>query len=150
MYGLEVAGTAIAVVQLSAKVASLCKFYIENARDAPSDLHAIFLRVSTLKTVFESADYLATHSDDASATLEKLSQSIIPRCHLLLEKVATLLPADPVPDEQGRKMLSKKEKAELWRNALRWPSKVNRAAKLLNELDECIGAVNLAFTVETA
>jgi hypothetical protein len=147
---MEIAGTTIAVVQISAKVLSLCKFYIETAHDAPADLHAIFLRVSTLKTIVESADYLATHSDGASETLEKLEKEAIPRCHGLLTKVVALLPENPVPDGQGRKAWSRMEKADLCRNALMWPFKAKRAAKLLKELDECIAAVNLAFTVETA
>ena len=51
---LGLAASVIAVVQLSDRVISLAKRYITDFQDAPRELHAIHIEVSTLNAVFDS------------------------------------------------------------------------------------------------
>ena len=50
---IAVVASSIAIIQITDRIISVCKTYIENIQDAPSDLRAILLEISTLKVIFQ-------------------------------------------------------------------------------------------------
>lgn len=70
---IAVGASVIAVIQISERIIGLCKFYIETARDAPSDFRAILIELSMLKTIFENLNFLTACSNEVSSTVGILS-----------------------------------------------------------------------------
>jgi len=145
-------GTILAVIQLSAKVLELAKFYIETAREASSDLRSILVKTSTVNAIFTSLDFLSSHPTGSSSQLTQLSEpgGIVHRCREILCELESLLPADP--DQGGSQDAKKtiKDRARRCRDALAWPLKASRAEKLLNDLDGCINKLLLVFAAESS
>jgi hypothetical protein len=55
METVAVVASIVAIFRISDRVISACKFYMQATSDTPSDLRAILVEVSTLKTVLETA-----------------------------------------------------------------------------------------------
>ncbi|MCJ1452479.1 hypothetical protein MMC28_002822 [Mycoblastus sanguinarius] len=70
---IAVGASVIAIIQISDRIIGLCKFYIESARDASSDLRVILIETSKLKTVFENLKFLTSCSSGVSAMVSTLS-----------------------------------------------------------------------------
>jgi hypothetical protein len=146
---IAVASSVIAIIQITDRIIGLCKSYIGAARDAPSDLRVILLETSTLKTLFETLDFLTTHSGGVSTTVSNLSREDGPieGCRRSIIELEKLFPSDCIQTMGQRR--SKKQKVEATLAALAWPLKQNKARKLLDEIMRCKTTITLALTTES-
>ena len=152
MSGVEVIAvgpSVIAIIQITERIIGLCKFYIETAQDAPSDLRVILLEISTLKTIFENLQFLMACSSEASATVRSLAghDGPIEGCSRSISELEKLFPSNYV---QGMgKSQGKKRKVKMTLAALAWPFKESKAKKLLDEITRYKMTISLVLTTES-
>ena len=144
---LGVAASVIATIQITSKVISHCKYYIETTRDAPSDLKNVLVEVSTAKTFFESWKYLTEHCDGVSDTLRSLEGPVNGSRHAVNQLEKYLRP-EQTDDERDHRRKRQKVKDIL--AALAWPFKAEKVKKLLQELSGFRGDITLGLTIEIA
>ena len=152
MSGIEViavGASVIAIIQITDRIIGLCKFYIETARDAPSDLRVILLETSALKTIFENLQFLMACSSEVSATVRSLAghNGPLKGCSRSISELEKLFPSDCV---QGMgKSRGKRRKVKVTLAALAWPLKESKAKKLLDEIMRYKMTISLALTTES-
>lgn len=143
------ASSVIAIIQITDRIVGLCKFYIETAKDAASDLRLILLEISTLKTIFENLDFLTTHKCGVSTAVSTLSgkDGAIEGCCRSITELEKLFPPDW--KQTTRQNASKKQKVKATWAALAWPLKENKAKKLLDEIMRYKTTITLAITTNS-
>ena len=147
---IAVGASAIAVIQIADRIISLCKFYIETARDAPSDLRSIFIELSALKTTLESVEFLEKH-DRANSSMAKNicgPDGSIKGYYQTLAALERLFPDREAKLHEQKK--KKRIKLDFILTSLAWPLKEARARKLLDELVRYKTTINLALTTGIA
>lgn len=149
----EIAGVAasvIAVIQIADRIVGLCKFYIESNSDTPSDLLAILIETSTLKTIFENLEFLITSHNAASVILKLLSDpnGPIEGCLKSVTELERLLPSDSVHISVRSTSRSKRRKVKAACATLAWPLKSDKAQRLLQQIIQFKTSINLALTTE--
>ena len=152
MAEIGIAASIVAVIQVSSQVAKICRLYIEKVKDAPSDLRKIYLEISTLKTVFEHIEFLASHpsgdNDDATTILSILSgpDSPINASQVAVDELESLFPSHLAQGFESDGKSKRKVKATL--TTLAWPLKEKKAKKLLDEISRCKDTLALVLTSE--
>ena len=145
---LALASSVVAIIQIADRVISLCKWYIETARDAPADIRAILIETSTTKSILETLHFLDSCDDGLSATLSSLvgDGGPVEGCRRAIEGLEGLFPSDGVPVDGNR---SKTQKIDHALKVLAWPFKEKKAKKLLEELIRYKTTINLAVSTES-
>jgi hypothetical protein len=146
---ISIGASVIAFIQVADRVIDLCKFYLEAAHEAPSDLRAILIETSTLKTILENLQFLAScgHSPTALHILAG-ERGPIEGCLGAINDIEALLPSGYiVPD--GPDSSSKRRKAKTALAVLAWPFKEKKAKKLLEQLMQYKSTINLALCTES-
>ena len=147
---IALSSSVIAIIQLTDRIIGCCKYYIETARDAPSDLRSILIEISALKVLFENLDFLV-RCDTLSETLKNNLSSRdgpINGCHRAIKQLEKLFPQSGLA-EDGQ-MRSKKQKLTSTLTVLAWPLKETKARKLRDDLDRHKLTINLVLTTNTA
>lgn len=144
---LSIAASIFAVVQIADRVISLCKYYLELSRDAPSDLRAILIETSALRTILDNIQFLAS-SGHGPTTLNTLTgnDGPIEGCRKTLDQLNGLFSSDYLHQTWGNRSKRRKVKATL--TTLAWPFKESTARKLLVEVVQHKTTLNLALTVD--
>jgi hypothetical protein len=147
---LALGSSIIGVIQIADRVISLCKWYIETAREAPSDLRTILVETSTTKTILETLQFLVDCSHGPLTTLNSLTgdEGPIEGCRRTVAELEELFPTDSAP--KNRRGKSKKGKMDNALKALAWPFKEKRAKKVLKELSRYKMIINLALSTDSA
>ncbi|KAK0618870.1 hypothetical protein B0T14DRAFT_430357 [Immersiella caudata] len=158
----------IAVIQIADRVIELCKYYIETARDAPSDIQHIFVETSSIKAVLDSLHFLhatsrqheAAHGTLPTQTPDPTTHALnhlygdrgpVEACRRILTDMSYLFPqGSPNAAEPNIPPNTSKAKAKAILTALAWPLKEGKAKKLLAELVQHKTTVNLALTVDSS
>lgn len=145
---IAIGASIVAVIQIADRVIGLCKFYIETVRDAPSDLRAILIETSAMKTILENVQFLISCNNGSLKMQDCLSgaDGPIEGCQSAIAKMEALFPSVYAQGSMGNKTKRRKVKASL--DALAWPLKENRAKKLLEEVIRYKTTINLALTTE--
>ena len=140
----------IAIIQMSDRVISSCKFYYQATADTPSELRAILVEISTLKSVLESLQFLQTCAHAAPALWKQLSgqDGPIEECKRSIIDLEKLFPAEEFPSARSQSG-SKRRKAQLMRSSLAWPLKARRARELLQVIIQQKTMINLALTTDS-
>lgn len=125
MEGLSGAANVIAVVDLSAKVASLCFQYLVAVKDAKEDIKRLQGEVNSIKDVLGAVKQLLGGLDNKMQLLvtQKLSNSL-EDCFLQLEAVQKRLEPGDV-----RKAMSR-----FGVRALKWPFRSKEIEKIIHGL----------------
>ena len=146
---LAVGSSVIAIIQITDRIVGLCKFYIETARDVASDLRLILLEASTLKTVFESLNFLIEHNSGVSSAVSTLSgkDGAIEGCRSSITELEKLFPSDW--KQTAGQNTSKKQRVKATWAALAWPLKEKNARKLLDEIMRYKTTITLAITTDS-
>lgn len=77
MEGLGIAANVIAVIELSAKVASLCLEYSRDVKRAKSDIQRLLRELGTLKVALEGArQFLESPNGRRLQTLQRLRDGL--------------------------------------------------------------------------
>ena len=146
---LAVGASVIAIIQMTDRIIGLCKFYIETARDAPSDLRVILVETSALKTILENLNFLTACDGPDSTATRRISgaDGPIEGCFRTVTELEKLFPSDSV-GTRGRKS-SKRRRLTSVLTALAWPLKENKARKLLDEMMRYKTTISLALTTNS-
>jgi hypothetical protein len=147
---MEVVGAAasvIAVVQIADRIIDVCRAYITGVHDAPADLRVILIEVGSVKCVLEVIALLGTSSarQNDLRMLSKL-QSCLTGCQTALAGLEVLLPAQY--SEPARGWRKRRQKLKLSLEYLDWPSRRNKALKLLAEIGRHKSTLSLGLTTE--
>ena len=147
---IAVGASVIAIIQAADRVIGLCKYYLEIARDAPSDLRSILVETSTLKTVLENLTFLMSCDDPTSTSYTMLlrDDGPIQGCQKTIGQLEGLLPTRP--SQSAKPKSSKRRRVESVLTALAWPLKEEKARKLLHEISRYKSTLDLALTATTA
>jgi hypothetical protein len=146
---IAVGASVIAIIQVTDRIIALCKFYIETVRDAPSDLRAILMETSMLRTIFENLNFLTACNTGMSNIVSTLygEGGPVEGCRRSITELEKLFPSDCIQTTgQSR---SKKRKVKATLVALAWPLKENKARKLLDEVVRYKATIALALTTES-
>ena len=146
---IAVGASVIAIIQITDRIIGQCKFYIETARDASSDLRVILLETSMLKTIFENLNFLTACNSGVLSAASTLSgeDGPIEGCRRSITELEKLFPSDFIQTtEQNR---SKKRKVKATLAALAWPFKEKKARKLLDEIMRYKATITLTLTAES-
>lgn len=146
---LAVVASVIAVIQITGKVANICKYYIESVQGCPSQLRAILLETSMLRTLFKTLKLLLD-SKSISESFRSLAgkDGPIEGCKTSMVELDKLFPEDATQrqSQQGRK---KKRKLTVTLAALAWPFKEKQAKILLEEISHYKTTISLFITTES-
>jgi hypothetical protein len=146
---VALASSVIAIIQIADRVVELCKFYIETAHDAPSDLRAILIETSTIKTILENLQFLISCNGGISTTPNGLSHIVGPikGCRSAITEMEKLFPSDYAQGTSEKK--NKRQKVKTTLTALAWPLKERKARKLLEKMIQYKTTINLVLTTES-
>ncbi|KAL6713228.1 hypothetical protein ACLMJK_009349 [Lecanora helva] len=141
--------SVIAIIQIADRVIGQCKFYIETTCNAPSDLRAILIETSALKTILENLNFLTACDGPFSAIVRSLSgaDGPIEGCLRTAAELEKLFPSD-TSQMTGRKD-SKRRRLDSALRALAWPLKESKAKKLLDEMMRYKTTISLALTTSS-
>jgi hypothetical protein len=147
---IGVAASIVSFIQAADRVIDLCKFYLELARDAPSDLRAILIETSTLQTILDNLQFLAScgHSSTALHILAG-EEGPIAGCLKAIKEIEGLFPSGYTSSKRPKSSSSKRQKVKATLTALAWPFKENQAKKLLGDLVQYKTTINLALSTES-
>ena len=143
---IAVGASVIAIIQIADRIIGQCKFYIETARDAPSDLRLILIETSALKNILENLNFLTACDGPLSAATRSISgaDGPIEGCLRTVAELEKLFPLD-ASRTTGQKS-SKRRRLDAVLTALAWPLKESKARKLLDEIMRYKATISLALT----
>jgi hypothetical protein len=138
MDGLSGAASVIAVIDISAKITSLCFQYSVAVKAAKKDIERIQRKVGDITSLVENIKQLSDGPDKARlSTIHGLSDSLIGCLQELKELKEQLEP------RKGRKTM-----AQFGLRALRWPFTSKQVEKIVSELERYEQTFNLALQVD--
>ena len=141
---VALAASVFAVIQLSERIASICRFYIGSVDDYPKDLRLIYVEIGSLKVLFEGLSFLDQQDEQENATLRALQggNGPVESCKQAIEELGKLFPPVPTGASSSRRF---KEKLRAGFAALEWPLKANTARRLLEEIMKYKTTISLAL-----
>jgi|SRR5215469_9457881 len=138
MDGVSAAASAIAVIELSARVASLCAQYYNAVKKAKADVTRLQVVVENLNSVIKDCrDLLDGQHGSKLESSRKLNQALN-ECLSDLERLENKLEL-----LKGRKTMSR-----LGIRALQWPFSSKEVDKIIQELNQSKEDVALAMQVD--
>ena len=138
MEGLGVASSVIAVVELSARVASLCLQYSLAVKDAKNHITRLQGEVKSLEDVLGEVKQLLDGPDGAKLSG---SQKLFKALNDCLSQLKTL-------DKRLKPGKSRKAMSRIGVRALKWPFKSKEVDKVVMELERCKQTISLALQVD--
>ena len=146
---VAIGASVIAIIQIADRIIGLCKFYVETARDAPSDLRLILVETSALKTILENLNFLTACDGPDSTAARRVSgaDGPIEGCFRTVTELEKLFPSNSILT-RGRKS-SKTRTLNSVLTALAWPLKESKARKLLDEMMRYKTTISLALTTKS-
>ena len=111
MAGIGEAASIIAVVQITAQVASLCGGYLSGVHDAQKDIQRLYLRITSLQGVLEKMEQMVADSKSAKLPVSDSVYQSLMQCLTDLESLKTKLD----PGERQKAM------QRIGLRALKWP-----------------------------
>ena len=138
MDGLSTAASVIAVVDMSAKITSLCFQYFTAVKDAKNDIERLQRKVAEIKSILEKVKQLLDGRDKARlSTTSELSDSL-KECFKELEGLKAEL-------EPGK---ARKTMSQFGVRALKWPFTSKRVEKIVSSLERYEQAFARALQVD--
>jgi hypothetical protein len=145
--------SVIAIIQISDRVISLTKYYIESTSGAPSELRAILVEISTLNAILKSLEYLHDCDYTSPALWTQIGRPDGPLegCRQSIKALEELFPSEAiaVPTPNGQPSGAKKGKVDALLKTLAWPLKVRKARDLLQKITQYKALINLALSTES-
>jgi hypothetical protein len=138
MDGLGVAANVIAVVELSAKIASLCVQYSLAVKHAKADIERLGEEVNSVTELLRGVQRLLQRPDNPQLSTSQKLCDALKDCFSQLTRLDTKL--DP---GKTRKTMSR-----LGIRALKWPFESKGVEKVINDLERCKQTISLALQVD--
>jgi hypothetical protein len=142
MEGLGVAASVIAVVDFSAKIASICSQYIKDVKNAENDVQRLLQEVNKLGAIAGDIDKLLS---GPTATRLKSSQKLQAGLRDSLCKFRALERKLEKLEQKLRPERRHKFKARLGFTALRWPLSSQEMEKDVQEIAHYTQTLSLAL-----
>jgi hypothetical protein len=138
MEGLGAAASAIAVIELSAKVASLFVQYSRAVKDAPNNITRLQKETKSLKNVLGDVKQLLNGPGSAQLSTSRKLLEALNDCFSQLKILEKVL-------EPGK---TRKAMSRLGVRALKWPFESNEVDKIIRELERCKQTISLALEID--
>ena len=138
MDGLSGAASVIAVIDISAKIASLCFQYSTEVKNAKKDIECIQQKVTDIKDVLEGVKQLLDGPNRLQLPATHKLWNSLQKCLLELQELEIKL--DP---GKARKTISR-----LGIRALKWPFTSKKAEKIITTLEGYEQTFGLALQVD--
>lgn len=139
MEGLGVAASIIAVVDLSAKVTSLCLKYAKGVKNAPAEIEHLRQQVTNLRNVTERVQSLLKSANgaqlDNSQSLKQALEDSRSRLDTLGQKLS-----------EGLK--SKRRRRYSRRRALMWPFQRDEVEQMICAFQQSNQTISLALQID--
>ena len=139
MEGLGVAASAIAVIELSAKIALLCMQYSVAVKHAKADIERLRKEVDSVTNLLRDAETLIKTANNQLPTSTKL-QPAFSDCLVQLSAVSDKL-------EPGKRQ---KIMSTIGVRALKWPFQSKEIRTVIDNLERFKDTVSLALQVDQA
>lgn len=138
MDGLSGAASVIAVVDISAKIASLCYEYSVAVKDAKDDIERVRRKVSDITHILEKIKQLLDSQDKTRLSTTQGLSSSLEQCQVELENLKVKL-------EPGK---ARKTMSRLGLRALKWPFTSKQVDKIVLNLQGHEQTFSLALQVD--
>lgn len=138
MEGIGVAANIIAVVDLSAKVASWCYQYGKDVKNARSDIDRLRGEATNLNEVATGAQKLLEGPNGNQLDTSKQLLSAASESQDQLRKL----------EEKLRQKAGRKTMSRIGLRALKWPFESSDVEKAITDLVQCSHAIGLALQVD--
>lgn len=138
MEGLGVAANAIAVVELSAKIASLCLQYSKGVKNAKHDIARLRREVVGLQNAAKSVDDLLTGPGTERLKASQQVRNTLHESELQLQALC-----DRLRPKTAREALTR-----LGFRALKWPFESNEVETIIQDVGRWTQAINMALQVD--
>ena len=135
---IGVAGSVIAVVELSAKVASLCLQYSKDVKHAKGDILRLRRQVNDLGNVVDSVQQLL---DGPGGQRLRSSQNLLVAVQDGRSQLQGLL-------ETLRRTAGREAMSRLSLRSLKWPFQSKDAEQIVQDLGRCTQTISLALQVD--
>jgi hypothetical protein len=139
---LGVASSVIAVVDLSAKVLSLCLQYSRKVKNAKDDIDRLRKEVAAFQDTTKKLRTLLEGSHGKELNASHQLVSAIEDGHSTLGELEQLLEQHLQPSA-GRKVMSR-----FGMRALKWPFESKDAEGTIQHLERCRGNISLALNID--
>ena len=138
MDGLSAAASIAAIVDISAKIASLCFQYSVAVKDAKKDIDCLQRTVTDIKNILEEVEQLLDRQDKTRlSTTHKLSDSL-KECHQQLQRLKAQL-------EPGK---TRKAMHRFGVRVLKWPFTNKQVEKIVASFKKYEQTFSLALQVD--
>lgn len=138
MEGLGVAASVIAVVELSAKIASLCFQYSLAVKDAKADIERLGGEINSVADLLRDVGKLIQSPENSQLlTSQKLCGALEHCLSQLSQLNAKLNPT------KTRKTMSR-----LGVRSLKWPFESKGVEKVINDVEKCKQRISIALQVD--
>jgi hypothetical protein len=138
MDALGAAASVIAVVELSAKVVSVCVEYSRAIKNATKDIDLLLNELKSLQDVLEKVKQLL---DGPNGSRLSASQSLRNGLDSSGSELKTL-------DQKLEPSISRKRMSRIGLRALKWPFETEEVNKVLGRLERCKQAISLALQLD--
>jgi hypothetical protein len=138
MDGLSGAASVIAVIDISAKIASLCYQYSVAFKDAKDDIERVQRKVSDITHILEKIKQLLDSQDKTRLSTTQGLSSSLEQCQVELENLKVKLGPG-----KTRKTMSR-----LGFRALKWPFTSKQVDKIVSNLEVYEQTFSLALQVD--
>jgi uncharacterized protein YaaN involved in tellurite resistance len=135
MEGLGAAVSVIAIIELSAKVASVCVEYSRAVKNAAKDVNRLLNKLKSLQDVLQKVKQLL---DGLNGPRLSASQSLRKSLDSSGSELKTL-------DQKLEPSVSRKRMSRIGLRALKWPFETEEVNKVLGRLERCKQAISLAL-----
>lgn len=148
---LSLVASVIAIIQISKTVIGICQFYIEEMKEAPSELRLMLVEISTLRAITKNLRFLV----DPKTANPGLSNQLVgidgpvEGCLRALKELEKELPHEAAL-LNGKGSKRRKVDVSTWVRALAWPLRVGKVKRLLQDIMLYKGTINLALTTDLA
>ncbi|KAI9782331.1 MAG: hypothetical protein M1839_005204 [Geoglossum umbratile] len=138
MEGVGAAASVIAVVELSAKIASLCVQYSLAVKHAKTDIERLRGEVHSVTDLLQRVEQLLQRPDNTQLSASQKLRAALRDCFLQLTELKTKL--DP-----GK---TRKAMSNFGIRALKWPFQSKDVEKIIHDLERCKQTISLALQVD--
>jgi hypothetical protein len=138
MDGLSGAASIIAVLEISAKVVSLCVQYSVAVKDAKRDIERLQGKVIDLDNVLKEVQKLLGKEDKSQLSTTRELVALLKECYEQLQELKTQL-------EPGR---GHKAMRRVGFRALKWPFTGKQVEKMVNSIEQYGHTFSLALQID--
>lgn len=145
MEALSISTDVTVIIQLTTRIAQVCKSYMDSVGDYPRQLRVIFVEIKSLEVVLQGLQFLRRDDAQDASIISHLegADGPVQGCKKAIESLNALLPNPTTPPSNSS---GKSKKALLSAlDALAWPLKEKAVQRLLDDLMRFKSTISMAI-----